>query len=589
MQDLQMVASEFIRAVGEGFPEFDLLADKVRKGDLSGLRETVDPCAFTQPKEYWRSKLVMSLLKKCDNLPGKGDTKKAAVDKWIANEQHCYQNNRRLEDVYYRLRFPYEGDESSRLERKFWNLFSDYVDELIGKEPINCYNGSFTKGSTFTTRGLIGRQIQTKLATNPSVTDERILDLIGIENLAWGRFHRKELFYDVEACHHMAPSPEVIPVTLVRGERFDTAPKDSEIDRPIGIQPSGNIFAQKHVGDILRTRLNRIGLLLVDPCPHDPLQEVMWRIRGRTVESAEEKHRRLAEQASIDDTLATIDLSSASDMICFWLVRLAVRNDRWFNLLDLLRTKFTEIKLGKEKVWWKLEKFASMGNGFTFELETLLFYSLLKCVVPPSRHHEISVYGDDMILPSEYYDDAIAALSYAGFVPNKKKSYGSGPFRESCGGDYHSGQNVRPVFIRDVPIDPLDWLVIHNQLFPLVETFPRISGVLNIIRGLVPRNVRECMGPTTMGDCVFHTKNPENYLRRTSAVTTHFKKGVGHLKSEAELRQMKVVLPCYPVYHRDRWCAESNVAAVLHKDLPEEVVRSDESPGYKLEWVCVLH
>jgi hypothetical protein len=111
--------------------------------------------------------------------------------------------------------------------------------------------------------------------------------------------------------------------------------------------------------------------------------------------------------------------------------------------------------------------FSAMGNGYTFELESAIFYALTASAVEykrlqvPSHAAEVnvwtgnaypqtvSVYGDDIIAPSDCFDLLKEVYSFCGFEMNTKKSFGSGVFRESCGRDYFKGTLVRPIFLKE--------------------------------------------------------------------------------------------------------------------------------------------
>jgi hypothetical protein len=152
----------------------------------------------------------------------------------------------------------------------------------------------------------------------------------------------------------------------------------------------------------------------------------------------------LARLGSLNGSLATLDLSSASDSISYELVSLLMP-PCWFTILDEVRSPIVDID-GEEH---KCEMFSSMGNGFTFELESLLFYALAKATAYFTRTRgKISVYGDDIIVPVQMAEHLTQVLDYFGFSLNPEKSFWSGPFRESCGGHYHLGEDITPFFIR---------------------------------------------------------------------------------------------------------------------------------------------
>lgn len=214
--------------------------------------------------------------------------------------------------------------------------------------------------------------------------------------------------------------------TVVNGSKVTTVPKNSKIDRVICIEPDLNIFVQKGIGAVIRQKLLNTGLDL----------------------STQGNNQRLAREGSIGDHLVTLDLSSASDTISRGIVEALVPVE-W---LELLRMARSAVGTYGEKEY-SFEKWSSMGNGYTFELETLIFISVLRAIaemrgLPKQMRSDIIAYGDDLIYPNEIDDDVRRALNFFGFKVNTEKTFGSGPFRESCGADYFEGHQVRPFFLR---------------------------------------------------------------------------------------------------------------------------------------------
>lgn len=216
----------------------------------------------------------------------------------------------------------------------------------------------------------------------------------------------------------------VVPVDVVHG-RLQFVPKTALTHRSIVVEPHLNGFFQKGVGSYLKQRLLRAGVNLFD----------------------QSRNQRLAREGSIGGHLATIDLSSASDSISSSLVLdLLWKSDSWFELLDALRTPTVDYR----GTVYRLEKFSSMGNAFTFELESMIFYALALSVCEhlglPTQ--DVSVYGDDIIVPVEAVGLLYDVLEAVGFTVNAKKSFFTGPFRESCGTDWYQGIDIRPHFLR---------------------------------------------------------------------------------------------------------------------------------------------
>lgn len=98
---------------------------------------------------------------------------------------------------------------------------------------------------------------------------------------------------------------------------------------------------------------------------------------------------------------------------------------------------------------------STMGNGFTFPLETIIFASVVRAVyiskgINPmigSGNDNCAIFGDDIVVRKDCFHTVERMLIRFGFVVNEGKSFNSGVFRESCGFDYFSGVNIRPVFI----------------------------------------------------------------------------------------------------------------------------------------------
>jgi len=201
-----------------------------------------------------------------------------------------------------------------------------------------------------------------------------------------------------------------------------TVPKNADIDRVACKEPEINMFLQRRVGAYIKRRLLKFGINLRD-------QGI---------------NRKLAQEALARD-LATIDLSSASDTITNSLV-MAVLPTEWWSFLDDLRVHYADI----DGEIHRLSMFSSMGNGFTFELESLIFWALTRSVARLSKKKgRISVFGDDIIAPTSIAPRIARVFSWFGFTVNLKKSAWSGKFRESCGGHYFDGEDITPFYLRE--------------------------------------------------------------------------------------------------------------------------------------------
>lgn len=210
-----------------------------------------------------------------------------------------------------------------------------------------------------------------------------------------------------------------------KGNEVVTVPKNSKTDRVIAIEPGLNLWFQKGIGTMIRRRLLRVGVNL----------------------NSQTLNQRLAQESSRTGHLATVDFSSASDSISYELVR-EIIPPRWFSLLDVVRSPVGT--LDKTEIKWN--KFSSMGNGFTFELESLIFFAAAHAVCEYLNESvkEVSVFGDDVIIPSTCFELFRSFCDFLGFRVNTEKSFSSGVFRESCGSHYYAGVDCKPIFLKEI-------------------------------------------------------------------------------------------------------------------------------------------
>lgn len=197
----------------------------------------------------------------------------------------------------------------------------------------------------------------------------------------------------------------------------------------------------------------------------------------------------MAQIGSEDGSLATLDLSEASDRVPNWLVEELFLDFPWFSeALQVTRSRNADVPgLGLIP----LSKFASMGSALTFPIEAMVFAAIaVKTVIHgnltdsmPVTHADVArlrdqvrVYGDDIIVPVDSAVAVIRGLETLGFKVNRNKSFWTGLFRESCGKEYFGGDDVSIVrFRRDVPTrrpprdrdatDLISTVATRNQLY----------------------------------------------------------------------------------------------------------------------------
>lgn len=464
---------------GLGTP-FALKADILfRSGDWKGLAElSVDPRRYADSASYCRDNAAASLLKKLSELPTGIDRRAAALRKWWDGERDCYRSNERLNPY---LRVNRNSSDRVRGVEEVISSARKIILRLIGPKPNDLAIGRHGPGSTYSDRG--GKTtVPDKMFSNPSLTRDAIWYLPQWLGTQWGTAfvqRRGEFIYS-------------------RGNRFATVPKTCLTDRSIAAEPTINVFYQLALGRQIRERL---------------------RSRGWDLDRAETIHRQVACESSVSLEFSTLDLSNASDTVCSNLVELLLP-PAWFDQLNDLRSKFTWL----DGRWVRLEKFSSMGNGFTFELESLLFIALCSAAIladggEAQLGREVFVFGDDIIVPRKHTDVVRSVLRFFGFKLNEEKSFfGEEPFRESCGGDFFAGKPVRGYYLKQLPTGPQGFIAFANGLTEMADRLsesdfrlPRSAWFSVLDR--IPSVVRSCRGPKDLGDLVI-TDSIEHWTTR---------------------------------------------------------------------------
>lgn len=163
--------------------------------------------------------------------------------------------------------------------------------------------------------------------------------------------------------------------------------------------------------------------------------------------SNQENNRRLCACA-YDQSLATIDLTNASDSVSWQLISELTRGTALQRLLFATRSTHTVID-GRVV---EMAKYAPMGSALCFPIECFLFASVVELAyrerygqASQGHHSGCSVYGDDIICPAALYQRVVDILTAIGFVVNVSKSYSSGAYYESCGVEYCHGVSIKSI------------------------------------------------------------------------------------------------------------------------------------------------
>lgn len=172
------------------------------------------------------------------------------------------------------------------------------------------------------------------------------------------------------------------------------------------------------------------------------------------------RNQELARIGSITGEYATIDCKEASDRLSWELVQYLFPKT-WVKAFAATRSQGTLLPNGDIVTF---NKFAPMGSAVCFPVETICFWAIALAAcgchslplnrVPTDTARRpliVSVFGDDIIVPTRHAHKVIGALQSVGLVVNTAKSFLAGPFRESCGGDYFNGNRVVPVRCKAIP------------------------------------------------------------------------------------------------------------------------------------------
>lgn len=222
-------------------------------------------------------------------------------------------------------------------------------------------------------------------------------------------------------------------------------------------------------------------------------------------------NQKLALEGSISGNYSTIDLSEASDRVSNDLVKRVFR--RVPHLCDALQdSRSTRAHVPGHGVI-PLSKFASMGSATCFPVEATIFLLAVLAGYEvdlgrplsqgeiDSLRGQVRVFGDDIIVPKHMTDSALWALRLIGAVPNPRKTFTVGNFRESCGKEYFFGLDVTTVKVRDLfPRSRADakqmasLVSLRNQLYwrGLWQT---TSWLDKVIKGFIPFPIVESTSP----------------------------------------------------------------------------------------------
>jgi hypothetical protein len=373
-------------------------------------------------------------------------------EKFLSSNKRCKN---------WRLRLDSWSDEQlyGEFRKEIYNFFHPNGQELISSYRQILDEARVGPGSSV---GARGQSMYAKLFSSQLTTTSNELYVFYSNYIKYNRTFSEAECYRRERFDSYS---------VVNGSRSCFVPKTKDESRMICIEPSLNMFFQLGLGAILEKRLRSISIDL---------------------KTQPEVNRRLAHLGSIDGSISTIDLTSASDSISLRLCRTIF--PRWFyQILVLLRSPKTN--LNGDDV--HLNMISTMGNGFTFPLQTIIFSCLIRAVhrtmgfpIYDGIRQNWSCFGDDLICSTRCVKQVLRLLNILGFTPNDAKTFFEGPFRESCGTDWFHGQPVRGVYIRSLS-SKQDLLVAINLLnawtaYTGISLYNGIQYLVSGIKGFIP-------------------------------------------------------------------------------------------------------
>jgi len=530
-------------------------------GQYEKLAELLDRDFTTikDPIRLLKARMCVDIIRKADYLPTDNDCVYACLGKWAKAEVWCRQTNLQVKRVLC------NHAKQDKILAVWLPKIKATMKRLLGPLPdLADVFGGFGPGATLSNTRSQSSALYKLQTDTPSLTEGALWFLPAlpprVKNLWFGE----------------GKAPEI-----VEAGRLQLVPKTYKTDRPIMVEPLVNASIQRFFGKAIERRLRFLGI---------------------DKSLAPQRHCELAKIGSITGQWATIDLSSASDTISYELVK-AILPEDWFRCLDQCRTpridlgewrygQYAEL-LERDGIYddvYTLEKFSSMGNGFTFELETMIFFAI--CVAVCGRDATAGVYGDDIIVKDNVADKLCTVLRSCGFVINSDKTFSGVPyFRESCGGDYLHGTSVKGVTLKTEPESPMDWMELHNRLWLLQDEHKCLNLTRTLIycENRVPKHLRLGI-PARLGTGGFFREN--QYLKpKIKDGICYFKCLVvkaKYLKDWESLFEPDVILAAIlmdGVGTQDTGITDGNVKLLRKNGWPLGPLAPHRDPSYRIAWV----
>ena len=399
------------------------------------------------------------------NIPCSDARNRKAIDQYVECERFIQQTDSRLGDIDYR-----------RFNRVFDLLFGRALDRCE-EAVLHLVSGggrSYDRlkpkhGPGATADRLMGNQ-----KWKNRTWTERLEKILPAGEMLLPSWRSADLLYELDefepGTNGYASVEEQIRFLTAEEEqpvRVILVPKTLKTPRIIAIEPTAMQYSQQALASML---VEEIGLSHYSPMIGFDDQE---------------PNQFMAAEGSLTGQLATLDLSSASDLVSNQLViNMLARYPHFSEAVQACRSLNADVP---DYGVMPLAKFASMGSALTFPIEAMVFLTLtVMGVCDASRIpvasidrsdidrllRSVRVYGDDIICPTDSVHEVISCLETYGFKVGLRKSFWNGSFRESCGKEYYAGHDVSivkcrrklPSSLRDVE-ECVSYVSLRNHLY----------------------------------------------------------------------------------------------------------------------------
>lgn len=418
-----LLKHSFTKCVMDAFQHLDFVRTVKSTNSPRALLDGYSLGDFSEGTMSFEEYFVRNLFKKAENVHVQGvDPERNTEDAFISfldQQEHSHVRVAALLDTI--------GDDSSfgRVLLRVRNMFSEIFGDFSEFE----LRPRFTSGATLSLSKKEGTSPFSRYrASEGSQYMRKLFDERRKEGIIRFSF--------LESSFPQSRGTDDFYIAL------QMVPKEWSKLRIIGKGPSSITACQAGLGDWMTYRAKtRVGI---------------------DITTAQERHKRLARLASVTDSyLMTADQSEASDRILRVLIKWLMPSEV-FGYMEDITPHIIQLFDGTFR---STHMMAPAGNGYIFPLQTILFYCLAKSVcIEMNVRPEVYSYGDDLIAPAAIYTQLHKVFSLLALKVNPNKTFRDGSARESCGGDYVLGSDVRPLYVTNIPFSTTEWYSVINGI-----------------------------------------------------------------------------------------------------------------------------